>query len=127
MVNTHNVRAGPENAQGNGNPPPPPSLAQTIASIPESHDEETKLLQHLVANSAHGGNGVRNAPAPAPTTYGDFAEAGEPLEVDHWLRVMESKFRLLRSTEVQKTSLCILVLLPLCLKLKHFIIYAFLL
>jgi hypothetical protein len=44
-------------------------------------------------------------------TYSDFAvthpplftEAGEPLEADHWLRVMESKFGLLRCTEVQKT------------------------
>jgi hypothetical protein len=68
------------------------------------------LLRQLVANSTHGGNGARNAPAPAPTTYSDFAtahpplfiEAGEPLEADHWLRVMESKFGLLRCTKVQK-------------------------
>jgi hypothetical protein len=32
-----------------------------------------------------------------------FTEVGEPLEADHWLRVMESKFRLLPCTEVQKT------------------------
>jgi hypothetical protein len=32
-----------------------------------------------------------------------FTEAGELLEADHWLRVMESKFGLLRCTEVQKT------------------------
>jgi hypothetical protein len=64
-----------------------------------------------VANSTHGGNGARNAPAPALTTYNDFTathppvftEAGEPLEADHWLRVMEFKFGLLRCTEVQKT------------------------
>jgi hypothetical protein len=45
------------------------------------------------------------------TTYSDFAarhpplftEAREPLEADHWLRVMESKFGLLRFIEVQKT------------------------
>jgi hypothetical protein len=57
-----------------------------------------------MANSTRGGNGARNAPALAPTTYSDFAtthpplftEAGEPLEADHWLRVMESKFGLLR-------------------------------
>jgi hypothetical protein len=63
-----------------------------------------------VANSARSGNGAKNAPAPAPTTYGDFTathpplfiEAGEPLEADHWLRVMESMFGLLRCTEVQK-------------------------
>jgi hypothetical protein len=111
MVNTRNGRAGADNSQANGNPPPPPSLAQVIASILESRDEQTELLWQLIANSARGGNGARNAPAPAPTTYSDFAathsslftEAGEPLEADHWLQVMESKFRFLRYTEVQKT------------------------
>jgi hypothetical protein len=111
MVKTRNVRIGSENSQGNGNPPPLPSLAQAIASILESRDEQTELLRQLVGNSTRGGNGARNAPAPAPTTYNDFVamhrslftEAGEHLEADHWLRVMESKFGLLRCTEVQKT------------------------
>jgi hypothetical protein len=112
-VNTRNGRAGAESSQENGNPPPPLSLAQAIASILESRDEQTELLWQLVANSAQGGNGARNAPTPAPaaTTYGEFVathpplftEAGEPLEADHWLRVMESKFGLLHCTEVQKT------------------------
>jgi hypothetical protein len=86
-------------------------LAQAITSILESHDEQTELLQQLVANSAHGGYRVRNAPAPSPTTYNDFVathlplftEAGQPLKVDHWLRVIESKFRLLHCTELEKT------------------------
>jgi hypothetical protein len=111
MVNTRNEQNGAENSQGNGNPPPPPSLAQAITSILESRDEQTELLRQLIANSTRGGNGARNAPAPAPTTYSDFTathpplftEAGEPLEADHWLQVMESKFGLLRCTEVQKT------------------------
>jgi hypothetical protein len=111
MVNTHNVQNGAENSQGNGNPPPPPCLAQAIASILESHDEQIELLRQLVANSTCGGNGARNALAPALITYSDFTathpplftEAGEPLEVDHLLRVMEFKFGLLRCTEVQKT------------------------
>jgi hypothetical protein len=91
MVNTHNGWAEAKNSQGNGNPPPPPSLAQAIVLILESRDEQTEWLWQLVTNSAHGGNGARNAPAPAPTTYSDFAathpplfiEAGEPLEADH--------------------------------------------
>jgi hypothetical protein len=86
-------------------------LAQAIASILESRDEQTELLRQLVANSTHGGNGARNAPAPALTTYSDFVathpplftEAGEHLEADHWLRVMEFMFGLLHYTEVQKT------------------------
>jgi hypothetical protein len=108
MVNTRKGWAGAESSQGNGNLPLPPSLAQAIISILESHDEQTELLQQLVANSTHGGNEARNALAPAPTTYSDFAtthpplftEAGEPLEADHWLWVMESKFGFLRCTEV---------------------------
>jgi hypothetical protein len=91
MVNTHNGWAGPENAQENGNLTPPPSLAQAIASILESCDEQTELLRQLMANSGRGGNAARNAPTLAPTTYGDFtathpplfSEAGEPLEADH--------------------------------------------
>jgi hypothetical protein len=108
MLNTRNERAGPKNAQGNGNSPLPPSLAQAIASILESRDEQTELLRHLVANSTRR---ARDAPAPALTTYGDFTathpplftEAGKPLEADHWLRVMEPKFGLLCCTKVQKT------------------------
>jgi hypothetical protein len=104
MVNTRNVRNAIENSQGNGNLPPPSSLAQAIASILKSRDEQTELLQQLVANSTRGGNGARNAPALAPTTYSNFTtthpplftEAGEPLEADHWLRVIFAyKFRLL--------------------------------
>jgi hypothetical protein len=111
MVNTRNGRAGAEKSQENRNPPPPPCLAQEIASILESCDEQTDLLRQLVANSARGGNGARNASAPASTTYSDFTathpplftEAGEPLEADHCLQVMESKLGLLHYTEVQKT------------------------
>jgi hypothetical protein len=111
MDNTHNRRGDPEPTHPNGNPPQPPTLAQAIASIRESRGEQTELLRQLVANSAHGGHGARNARALALTTYGDFTtthpllftEAGEPLKADHWLRVIESKFGLRHCTEVQKT------------------------
>jgi hypothetical protein len=104
-------QGGAENAQGNRNLPQPPSLAQAIASILESWDEQTEFLRQFLANSARCGNGARNATAPAPTNYGDFTathpllftEAGEPLVADHWLQVIESKFRLLHCIEVQKT------------------------
>jgi hypothetical protein len=38
------VRNGAKNSEGNGNPPPLPSLAQAITSIVESRDEQTELL-----------------------------------------------------------------------------------
>jgi hypothetical protein len=98
MVNTRIGRGDPEPTHPNGNPPPPLTMAQAIAAILESRNEQTELLWRLVANST-------------PTTYGDFAathtplftEVGEPLEADHWLRVIKSKFRLLRCTKLQKT------------------------
>jgi hypothetical protein len=111
MVNTHNGWGDLEPANLNRNPPPPPTLAQAIASILESRDEQTEPPWQLVANSARDGHGARNAPSLAPTTYSDFTtthpplftEAGEPLEADHWLWVIESKFGLLHCTGVQKT------------------------
>jgi hypothetical protein len=45
MVNTRNTWDDPEPDLPNGNPPPPPTLAQAIASILESQDEQTELLQ----------------------------------------------------------------------------------
>jgi hypothetical protein len=91
MVNTHNRRGDPEPAHPNRNPPLQLTLAQAIASIFESRDEQTELLRQLVANSSHDGHRVRNASAPTPTTYGNFGathpplftEAGEPLVADH--------------------------------------------
>jgi hypothetical protein len=89
MANTRNGQARVESTQGNGNMPPPPSLAQAIALILESRNKQAELLPQLVANSARGGNGARNAPASAPTTYSHFmathpplfTKAGEPLEL----------------------------------------------
>jgi hypothetical protein len=43
MVNTRNGRGDPKPDLPNGNPPPPPTLSQAIASILESRDEQTEL------------------------------------------------------------------------------------
>jgi hypothetical protein len=45
MVNTRNGRGDPEPAHPNGNPPLPLTLAQAIALILESRDEQTELLR----------------------------------------------------------------------------------
>jgi hypothetical protein len=46
MVNTRNERGDAEAHPANGpNPPPLPTLAQAIASILESKDEQTELLR----------------------------------------------------------------------------------
>jgi hypothetical protein len=99
MVSPRNGSGDAEAPQGTGpNLPQSPTLAQAITSILESRDEQTKLLQQLVINSApaRGGNGARNNSTQAATTNGDFVathlplftEVGEPLEADDWLRVI---------------------------------------
>jgi hypothetical protein len=64
MMYTRNGRGDPEPTMSNGTPPPPPTLAQAIAFILESRDEQTKLRWQLVANStpACGGNRARKTP-----------------------------------------------------------------
>jgi hypothetical protein len=107
MVNTRNGRADPESSQANGNPPLPPSMAQAIASVLKSRDEQTELQHMLVANSNRGGHGARNARGQALSSYAEFlathsptfAEAGGPLEVDNWLHTIKSKFGLFCCTK----------------------------
>ena len=110
MVTTRRGTDEPESSHQNV-PPPPPTLAEAIATILETRDEQTDLLRRIVGNTTRGGHGAGHAHVPAQSTYGDFlathpptfAEAGEPLEADYWLRTIESKFGLLRCTEHQKT------------------------
>jgi hypothetical protein len=78
-------------------------------------------------NSICCGNGAWNAQGQALTTYSEFlatdpstfAEAGEPLEVDHWLHTIESKFRLLHCTEHQKTLFIVQQLLENACTIKN--------
>jgi hypothetical protein len=111
MVNTHDESADVETTQPGGHSSPPPTLAQVIASIRESSDEQTELLCLLVTKSNRDGTVVDNARDQARTSYVEFlatqpptfTEASEPLEADHWLCTIESKFDLFNCIENQKT------------------------
>jgi hypothetical protein len=111
MVSAHDASADAETAQPGGHSSPPPTLAQVIASIRESRDEQTKLLRLLETNSNRDGTMVGNDRDQVrssyvkflPTQPPTFTEASEPLEADHWFRTIESKFDLLNCTENQKT------------------------
>jgi hypothetical protein len=86
-------------------------LAQVSASICEIRDEQTELLHLLVTNSNREGTAASNAQDQTQSSYVEFlanqlpifTEASEPLKADHWLRTIESKFKLLNYTENQKT------------------------
>jgi hypothetical protein len=104
MVSTHDGSADAETTQPDGHSPPPPTLAQVFASIHESRVEQTELLRHLMTNSSCEGTAVSNARDQAWSSYVQFLtiEASEPLEANHCLCTIESKFELLNCTEIQK-------------------------
>jgi hypothetical protein len=111
MVSTHDGSADAETTQLDGHLSPPPTLAQVFASKCESRVERTELLCHLMTNSNHDGTPTGNARDQARSTYEEFlatqlptfTKASKPLEADHWLHTIESKFKLLNCTENQKT------------------------
>jgi hypothetical protein len=82
-------------------------LAQVIASVQESRDEQTKLPRILVTNSNREGTAIGNARDQTRSSYVEFlaiqpqtfVEASEPLEADYWLRTIEFKFELLNYTK----------------------------
>jgi hypothetical protein len=61
MMNIHDRSADVESAQPDGHSLPPPTLAQVVASIRESRDEQTELLRFLMTNSNRDGTVVGNA------------------------------------------------------------------
>jgi hypothetical protein len=73
---------------------PPNVIIQKLAAIDERQTGQSQPHQQ-----------------PQESSYFDFlatqppgyAEVTDPLEANHWLRVTESKFGLLHSTEIQKT------------------------
>jgi hypothetical protein len=113
MVSARVGSADAETPQPGGHSSPPLTLAQVIASIRESRDEQTDLLHLLVTNSNRDGIVIGNARDQAQSSYVEFlatqlptfTEASEPLEADHWLRTIESKFNLLNCVENQNTLL----------------------
>jgi hypothetical protein len=69
------------------------------------------VLRLLVTNSNREGIAISNARDQARSSCVEFlatqpptfTEASEPLEADHWLSTIESKFNLLNCIENQKT------------------------
>jgi hypothetical protein len=107
MVSAHDGIVDAETAKSGGHSSPLPTLAQVLASIRESREEQTELLRLLVTNSNRGRTVVGNARDQARSSYVEFlathpptfTEASEPLEANHWLHTIESKFDLLNCTE----------------------------
>ena len=74
------------------------------------------------AHGGHGGNGGNGGGARGPErpcSYQEFLEThppmftptAEPLDVEHWLRILEQKFQLLNVTNEQKVCFAVPLLL----------------
>jgi hypothetical protein len=110
MVGARDGSADAETAQPGEHSSPPPILAQIITSIRELRVEQTELLRFLETNSIRDGTVVGNSRSSTKLLCGNpsnpstnLSEASEPLEADHWLYTIESKFDLLNCIENQKT------------------------
>jgi hypothetical protein len=87
--------------RGGAPPPPPVSLEQLLAT-------QNDLMRNLIENDEHRGT-ERQQPRhhERDSSYSDFlathppvfADVIDPLEVDSWLRTIESMFGLLHCTE----------------------------
>jgi hypothetical protein len=92
-------------------PPPTPSLPPPPVSINQLLATQNELMQVLTENLVHRGGRQPHHQMVLDYSYTDylathpplFTEASNPLEVDNWLHITESKFGLLHCTEFQKT------------------------
>ena len=103
-------------------PPPPMTHAEMMAEMLSARHESACALEMLAqaiggftrgGPSGNDGNrGGAHAPA-GPSSYQDFLKThqsmftptAEPLDAEHWLRILDHKFQLLTVTEEQKVRL----------------------
>ena len=100
-------------------PPPPMTHAEMMAALMAARRElahAMELMAQAVAGFAyggHGGNGGNEGGAhhpEGPSSYQDFLKThpptftliAEPLDAEHWLRILEQKFLLLNVADEQK-------------------------
>jgi hypothetical protein len=81
-------------------PPPPMSIEQLLAT-------QNELMRVLMENLVHRGGRHSHHQQVLESSYTNFlathppmfTEASDPVEVDNWLRITETKFGLLHCTE----------------------------
>ena len=102
-------------------PPPPPPMTHTemMAELLATRRESAcamEIMAEAVTSFAHGGhrgnggNGGGARRPEGPSSYQDFLKthlptftpSDEPVDVEHWLRILEQKFLLLDMADEQK-------------------------
>jgi hypothetical protein len=98
----------PNATRGTPPPPPPPPPLMSIEKLLAMQKQLMRVLtENLVQREVcppHYQPGVETSNTDFLVTLSlMFAEAVDPLEVDNWLHIIESKFGLLHYTEYRKT------------------------
>ena len=100
-------------------PPPPMTHVEMMAEMMSARRESARAMELLAqaiggfARGGHGGNGGNGGGARGPEgpySYQDFLKmhpptftpSAEPLDGEHWLRILEQKFLLLTVMDEQK-------------------------
>ena len=100
-------------------PPPPMTHTEMMAELMAARRESARAMELMAqavagfARGGHGGNGGNRGGARHPegsSSYQDFLKthpptftpSDEPLDAEHWLRIMEQKFLLLDVADKQK-------------------------
>ncbi|XP_066333679.1 uncharacterized protein [Miscanthus floridulus] len=95
------------------------TLAEMMVELMATHRESTHAMELMaqavagIARGGHGGNGGNGGGAcrlEGPSSYQDFLKThpptftltDEPLDAEHWLRILEQKFLLLNMGDEQK-------------------------
>src|SRR6266498_3623619 len=96
MVNTRRGAESSQQGAKNNPPPPPQTLAEVVA-------QQTQILHMLAQNQLNQQQPQGRQAQPQTASYNDFAgthlpifaKVDDPLEVDSWIHLMESKFELI--------------------------------
>ena len=100
-------------------PPPPMTHAEMMAELLAAHQESARAMEIMAqavarfARRGHRGNGGNRGGVccpEGPSSYQDFLKIhpptftpiDEPLDAEHWLRILEQKFLLLNVADEQK-------------------------
>src|SRR5204863_9794481 len=102
MVNVRRAAESSQQGDENNPPPPPQTLAEVVA-------QQTQILQMLAQNQMHQQQPQGRHGQPQTASYSDFAgthlptlaKSEDPVEVDSWIRLMESNFELITCTVIQ--------------------------
>ena len=89
---------------GEGELPPPPTMAQVLQNIETNRLRNEQLLEQMVQNTTRHANNCATLGDFLKAQTHFFREAKEPLDADDWLRTIERKFGALHVPDAERVN-----------------------